>query len=75
MSYDIEFYLEGDRLFHTCFRGRKQICPKFETVERWGYYEDGYFRGMRKGRFSKFLNRLAETNFIKCKACGEEFTW
>jgi len=67
--------LGRDRLYHSCFRGNRQLCPTTSEVERMEYYEDGYFRGMKKGRHSKFLNRTAENNFIKCKACGEEFEW
>lgn len=65
-----------DRLWHTCFRGERQSCPQPKVVEKWKYDEDGYFRGMIKGRKSRmFKDSPFPYNVIRCKACGEDYTW
>lgn len=67
---------ERERLYHSCYRGERQLCPSTEEVERTRVYEDGYFRGVVAGRrHSGFRNSPLAYNVIKCKACGEEYTW
>lgn len=69
--------LGREKLFHDCpVRGRKQLCPSPETIEGRGYDEDGYFRGVKRGRTSHmFRGSPYPYNVIRCKACGEEYTW
>lgn len=70
------YWVEADgRLYHSCHRGPRQLAPKPEIVISYGYYEDGYFRGMKKGRYSKFLDETAQENWIQCKACGERYVF
>lgn len=77
MSY--YFDVDGlgrDRLYHSCFRGDRQLCPTPEEIERTRIYEDGYFRGVVAGkRHSMLKGSPYPRNIIKCKACGEEFSW
>ena len=62
-----------DRLFHSCHRGERQMVPTSSEVDKSGYYEDGYFRGMKAGRFSKMFAGSPFSYGIRvCKACGEE---
>lgn len=67
---------DKDRLFHSCHRGERQFVPSPESVENLGYDEDGYFRGVAKGRASHmFKGSPYPYNVIRCKGCGEEYRW
>ena len=76
------YYFDDDnfgreRLFHDCpIRGSRQLCPSPGTVEKLKYYEDGYFRGIVKGRASRmFKGSPYPYNVIRCKSCGNDYTW
>jgi len=68
--------LGRERLYHSCHRGERQLCPSPSTIVDRGYDEDGYFRGLRAGRSSHMFKGSPYTyNVIRCKGCGEEFRW
>lgn len=77
MAYYFKEDREGrERLYHDCHRGTRQLCPSPSVLESRSYDEDGYFRAVKAGRASHmFKGSPYGYNVIRCKGCGEEYTW
>lgn len=63
------FISQSGGLFHKC-NSRDIKAPELATLKHFGFYEDGYFRGAKKGYASK-SGELSSDNWIRCKRCGK----
>lgn len=67
----------GTHLYHDCpMKYERQVAPSLRSVLSFGFYEDGYFRGLRRGTNPGDWFRQKDIPYaehvIRCKACGEE---